>query len=329
MFERYVSDYGFGGGDMTSAGDGGVLLFFQERQKSGDQGQSSLWTKPRESPPNVSVSRLSDGRLLGVSHDPRPDFVQAAGLNGSTYSVSFSEDDGETWTAPQGICSTPGCYYIHNDRILELSGGRILIPANRVPEESFGKEIETSDQSGAFYSDDGGKTWNESNWISAALPGDHLAESIAVELPDGRVKAFMRCTTGYMRQSVSEDGGASWQQETATQLRMPCAPFTVRQDPFTGWYFAVWIRSFPAPQYQYPRSPLCLALSRDGTETWQFLCELENNPMHSYGYPTLHFTEDFLLTAYYENNRGREYNSAAHRVKLRGMTRAEALGVAE
>lgn len=169
--------------------------------------------------PMAAITRLADGRLIGLSYDPKPPQVVEANLNGSTLSIWFSSDDGDTWQGPTALCSTPGCYYVHNGRILQLSTGRILIPANWVPSSCYGKDIETSDLSGAFYSDDNGATWQESNWIAAETPGDHLAESIAVELKDGTVKCFMRSTSGYMRQAISKDGGVTWEKEYATQLQ--------------------------------------------------------------------------------------------------------------
>jgi sialidase-1 len=258
--------------------------------------------------------------------NPQPEKVKKAEVNGSTYSVIFSNDEGETWSEPQSICRKDGCYYVHNDRILQLSDGRIIIPANFVPEESYGNGIETSDNHGCFYSDDNGKTWKESNWISAQNEGDHLAESIAVELPDGRVKAFMRSTSGYMRQSISKDRGETWEPEYATALRMPCSPFTVKKDPHTGHYFAVWINSFPAPfpapTCLYPRSPLSLAVSQDNTESWKFLFDIECNPYHAYGYPALHIAKDHLIMTYCVDTRGRSFHPP-HRGKLKVFDREE------
>ena len=181
--------------------------------------------------------------------------------------------------------------------------------------------METSDLAGAFYSDDNGATWKESNWIAASTPGDHLAESIAVELPGGQVKCFMRCTSGYMRQALSRDGGVTWEPETATSLRMPCSPFTVVKDPFTRDYYAVWIHSFPAPVYQCPRSPLSLAVSHDNTASWEFLGDLECNPNCSYGYPVMAFQENHLFFLYYVNEQSRSFSYEQNRLKLKIMER--------
>ena len=142
-----------------------------------------------------------------------------------------------------------------------------------------------------------------------------------MELPGGQVKCFMRCTSGYMRQALSRDGGVTWEPETATSLRMPCSPFTVVKDPFTQDYYAVWIHSFPAPVYQCPRSPLSLAVSHDNTASWEFLGDLECNPNCSYGYPVMTFQENHLFFLYYVNEQSRSFSYEQNRLKLKIMER--------
>lgn len=317
MFEKIMTEPGYTCGELVKNQDGTFLLFCGPKRVYMD-GEKEIAEKDFCPPvPMAAITRLADGRLIGLSYDPKPPQVVEANLNGSTLSIWFSSDDGDTWQGPTALCSTPGCYYVHNGRILQLSTGRILIPANWVPSSCYGKDIETSDLSGAFYSDDNGATWQESNWIAAETPGDHLAESIAVELKDGTVKCFMRSTSGYMRQAISKDGGVTWEKEYATQLRMPCSPFAVEKDPYTGNYYAAWINSFPAPVYQYPRCPLALAVSIDETETWQILQELENDPACSYGYPVIEFSPDRIFLLYYVNPDGRGYHASSHRLKLK------------
>lgn len=323
MLEQFMTPGGYTCGEMVKQEDGTVLVFSGETRACFD-GARELWRTAFHPPVELmAISRLQDGRLIGLSYDdPKPAEVTAAGLNGSTFSLWYSKDSGESWEGPQALCTNPGCYYVHNGRILQLSSGRILIPANWVPPQAYGKGIETSDLAGAFYSDDNGATWKESNWIAASTPGDHLAESIAVELPGGQVKCFMRSTSGYMRQALSRDGGITWEPETATSLRMPCSPFTVAKDPYTQDYYAVWIHSFPAPVYQFPRSPLSLAVSHDNTASWEFLGDLECNPNCNYGYPVMAFQENHLLFLYYVNEQSRSFSYEQNRLKLKIIERA-------
>ena len=231
MLRKMMTKGGHTCGEIVRSADGSFLLFCGDRRVT-LRGEEEVCEKKFAPPaPMAAISRLADGRLIGLSYDdPKPSEVVQAGLNGSEPSLWVFGGDGGSLGGPHAVWASPGVYYVHNGRILQLSSGRILIPANWVPPEAYGKDIETSDRSGAFYSDDNGATWKESNWISASTPGDHLAESIAVELPDGRVKCFMRSTSGYMRQAISNDGGATGGAGYATSVRMPCPTFTVRRD---------------------------------------------------------------------------------------------------
>ncbi len=324
MYETFLSGYGHTNPSMVTDSEGRLLIFCEDSRITLEKGREMSRVPAKNS--MAAIARLRDGRLIGASYDdPKPERVLAAKLNGSTLSVAFSEDDGLSWSSPTPLCKTPGCYYVHNGRIHQLSTGRILVMANKVPESKFHTGIETADLSGAFYSDDNGVTWRESNWIDAQREGDHLAETIAVELPDGTVKSFMRSTSGYLRESVSRDGGATWEPEKATALRMPLSPFNVSLDPYTGFYFAIWINSFPAPDYLYPRSPLSLAVSRDNTESWEFLRDLEEDPHSNYGYPVAAYTPEGLALLYSVNSDSRSYNHARHRVKLKLLDRKEIL----
>ena len=324
MFERFITDYGYTGGNIVPTNDGGILIFAQNIDKSYDDGLHFVSSVENTSQAR-SVYRLKSGELIGITMNEKPEAVTKAKLNGSTFNAIFSYNDGLSWTKPNKICRKNGCYYVHNDRILQLSNGRILIPANWLPEEFFENGVETSDLHGSFYSDDNGKTWQESNWISAQNPKDHLAESIAVELSDGTVKAFMRSPSGYVRQSISYDNGQTWEPETGTSLRMPCAPFTVKKDPYSDFYFVIWTNCFPAPKYQYPRSPISLGVSRDETLSWEPICELDSNPQGNYGYPALFFTLDHIIITYYVNEKVRNFRSEFNRIKLKILDRKKVL----
>ncbi|WP_339757152.1 sialidase family protein [Algoriphagus aquimarinus] len=88
--------------------------------------------------------------------------------------------------------------------------GRIYIAANHSqgpPQEEF-KDY----QAHGFYSDDHGKTFKVSE--SVKFPGSN--ESIAAELPDGRMIMSTRNQRGDIRSRIlaySEDGGATWSEQ--------------------------------------------------------------------------------------------------------------------
>lgn len=88
--------------------------------------------------------------------------------------------------------------------------GRIYVAANHSkgdPQDEF-KDY----QAHGFYSDDHGKTFNISESIK--FPGSN--ESIAAELPDGRMIMSTRNQRGDIRSRIlaySEDGGATWSEQ--------------------------------------------------------------------------------------------------------------------
>ena len=85
------------------------------------------------------------------------------------------------------------------------------------------------------------------------------------------------------------------------------APFAIKRDPYTGYIFVVWDNSYPSNHRLYPRTPICLGVSRDEAKTWDFIAELDNNPADNYGYPAIHFMEDRLLIPYYEGVNSRSF----------------------
>jgi hypothetical protein len=132
---------------------------------------------------------------------------------------------------------------------------------------------------------------------------------------------YARTGVGYLYRSRSFNDGISWEPSQASCLRSPCAPFCVAHDQHSGKYFAVWDNSFPSPVHQYPRCPICLAVSDDGIN-WRQILELDNNPSHSYGYPMIDFDCDEILITYYESPV-REFKKEIHKLKLRVISRGE------
>ena len=64
-------------------------------------------------------------------------------------------------------------------------------------------------------------------------------------------------------------------------------------------------------------------MSRDDGKTWEFICDIENDPMSSYGYPSIFFTKDEILVSYYEELGYRPFNPAEQRCKLSIFRRAD------
>jgi hypothetical protein len=150
-----------------------------------------------------------------------------------------------------------------------------------------------------------------------------MCEPNAIERDDGTLVMLARTGKGYLYRCDSTDGGETWSEERPTTLRSPLAPFHMSKDPYTGWVFIAWHNSFPGPVVQCPRSPLSLAVSRDGCDSWEFICDIENDPMSSYGYPAFHFTRDSVIVAYYETLGHRKFVKEEQHAKVAVFKRSE------
>lgn len=147
--------------------------------------------------------------------------------------MSYSDDDGKTWSAPRDI--TPG---LRKDwmkflgtgpgtRIVLRNGphkGRILIPVYTTNNVSH---LDGSQSSRVIYSDDHGKTWHAGEAVNdnRQVDGQKIhsstmnnrraqnTESTVVQLNNGDVKLFMRGLTGDLQVATSKDGGVTWEKD--------------------------------------------------------------------------------------------------------------------
>ena len=131
--------------------------------------------------------------------------------------MSYSDDDGKTWSAPKDI--THG---IRKDWMHFL--GRLVIPIYTTNNVSY---LSGSQSSRVIYSDDHGETWQAGEAVndnrpvgnqtihSSTMnnPGAQNTESTVVQLNNGDLKLFMRGLTGDLQVATSHDGGATWDKE--------------------------------------------------------------------------------------------------------------------
>lgn len=147
--------------------------------------------------------------------------------------MSYSDDDGRTWSSPRDITASlrrrgmkflgigPGKGIVlkwgpHAGRI-------IIIPAYST---NWKSHLRGSQSSRLIYSDDHGKTWhtgkavNDNRVLSNgekihSLTMDNKkeqnTESVPVQLKNGDIKLFMRNLTGNLEVATSKDGGETWQ----------------------------------------------------------------------------------------------------------------------
>lgn len=147
--------------------------------------------------------------------------------------MSYSDDDGKTWSAPRDI--TPG---LRKDWMKFLGTGpgtgivlrngphkgRILIPVYTTNNVSH---LDGSQSSRVIYSDDHGKTWHAGEAVNdnRQVDGQKIhsstmnnkraqnTESTVVQLNNGDVKLFMRGLIGDLQVATSKDGGVTWEKD--------------------------------------------------------------------------------------------------------------------
>lgn len=247
---------------------------------------------------------------------------------------SHSHDEGETWSPPVN-CSAPlGFPYIvvNNDRLRQLTSGRLVIPADLYPEEpwNFYDLNRTSAPSclGLIYSDDLGQTWQLSATTriaddqiiaphqlpDASLPSwqhfrqffDRNQEPGVEELADGRLLLYCRTTLGYMYQAYSGDQGKSWSPlQAATDLVTCNGPQSIRRRPGQAELFCLYNDRRHVPyadqeRFWHWRTPLSAAVSHDHGASWQKLGDIENEE-HNYCYSSILFAGDRIWLTHYQS----------------------------
>lgn len=328
MITKYMAEHDVIGATVIESLDGGLLMMYSSVDgkhffKSFDAFRTIAeeWIVPIDSiTANANLIRLKDKRLMTIvrriSKNP-----SIAEIDGASFYTFFSDDDGHTFYEGGRVNKQEACYYLMNNRIFRLRSGRILLPMCYVPHELADMEhFEKSGLSGCFYSDDEGQTWQEGKWLSEESV-DQLAEPMVTDGGNGVLHMYMRTGHGYLYHSVSYDDGVSWERAEASMLRSPCAPFCVNFDPYSELYYVIWDNSFPSPRQNYPRSPICIAKSHDCVN-WELIGELDNDPMRSYGYPMLYFTEKEIIVTYYEAP-GRRFDKENQKLKLKIFERNE------
>jgi len=264
---------------------------------------------PNEGACNVmsaSLLRLRDGRI-GLF------YLRKNGLRDCRLWMRTSADEAATWTEPVRCIPAPGYFTVNNDRVVQLSTGRLVIPAalHRAKLDGDVWQDKAFDARGIamfFLSDDGGKTWRESrDWH--AFPGkcgSGLQEPGVIERQDGTLYAWCRTEAGSQYEMESADHGETWSVPRASRFHSPLSPLSMKRIPATGRLLAVWndhsraveggaIKRRPS---SWGRTPLTIATSEDDGRTWLPARDIETDPDRGFCYTAIHFTDDAVLLAY-------------------------------
>ena len=342
----------------NSEGDFAVLrngdILFAYSRYVGDSGHD-------DAPCNVAALRSTDG---GTHFSPVPfDLAQAADhgtknimsvslcrLRGGTLCLFYLCKQGpqsemylKRCTDEDALAFAPAerivpqkkdiYYVVNNSRVCMLPDGSLLLPIARhkiVTRENGSRSGVYFGSCCFFKGDPEGKNWRQvSRVIRMPFPGysgTGLQEPGAVVLPDGRIYGYFRTDRAFQYESFSSDGGKSWTRPVQSRFTSPDSPMLIRQNPYSGVYFAVWN---PIPNYNgrldgetrwihAGRNPLVLAVSENGLDFSPYTV-LEDAADHGFCYPAMLFlSEKELLLSYCCG--GEEDGACLSRTAIRHIT---------
>jgi sialidase-1 len=203
----------------------------------------------------------------------------------------------DQWTTPTRVSSLPGYHVMNNDRVIELSNGRLLAP---IALTSDIRKQYTAQKCLCCISNDGGTTWRPGK-EQVGLDGSAAMEPGVVELKDGRILMIIRTSLGYIYTSHSADKGETWSEPKAAPLVAPAAPASITRIPSTGDLLLIWINNPKGAKASWKeRTPLSAAISRDDGKTWINQRNIEDDPKGSFGYCSITFAGPRALLTYYD-----------------------------
>ena len=265
---------------------------------SHDGGRS--WELPRVLQPNVGRQNVMSVTLrrLPPGHDESPlgmfYLVKNSPSDLKAY-LRVSSDDARTFGEPILVTDAPGYHVLNNDRITQLSSGRLICPVAWTADVSKQGHFVAQ----CFLSDDRGRTW-----LRAAdevdQPGRGAMEPEVVQLDSGRLMMIVRTQLGFIATSISSDGGDHWSATSRLPLAAPEAPATLRRIPATGDLVLIWNNNYEkSASHGGKRTPLTSAVSPDEGQTWSHLRNIEHRADQTFAYTSLLFHQDRVLLGYY------------------------------
>ncbi|MFB3921771.1 MAG: exo-alpha-sialidase [Terriglobia bacterium] len=186
-----------------------------------------------------------------------------------TGAYKTSSDNGRTWS--EATLLPAGLLGPIKDKPIRLLNGDILAGTSVESYRSWTAWVERSS--------DEGQTWTKHGPI--VIPGQPygLIQPSLVELSPDHVRAFMRSRQGFIYAADSNDGGRTWSSARPTTLPNPNAGIdAVRLTD--GRILMVYNHS------TRERTPLSVAMSSDGGETWTPFAQLETQP-GEFSYPAV------------------------------------------
>jgi Neuraminidase (sialidase) len=246
---------------------------------------------------SVSLLRLKSGQIALF-------YLRKNSLQDCRPMMRLSGDEAKTWSSPiECITDEVGYYVLNNSRVIQLSGGRLVMPTAL---HVFDRGRLQPGRIIVYLSDDAGNTWRRSRSVldrDASGARINLMEPGVVEVSTNHILMVIRTELGCQYYSESNDQGETWTTPYASKLLSPEAPATLARIPSTGDLLVVWNNHEGQPEAyrrrQPPiRTPLGAAISRDGGKTWGMHKLIEAESGHGYCYTAIAFSGERVLLGF-------------------------------
>ena len=156
-----------------------------------------------------------------------------------------------------------------------------------------------TDRYGYMISDDEGKTFTRH--YGAEKFCTSYDETMAYQKKDGSIRLFSRNRTREIAESISHDGGLTWDAATSTGIASPDTRFFVSRTP-SGRVILV------NNDMKEQRERMSVWLSDDDGESWKYK-KLVDDPTHHLTYPDVDFYDGKIYLVY---DRGRRFENEIH-----------------
>jgi hypothetical protein len=241
----------------------------------------------------ISFLRLQDGRLAFLAHR------HVLSLHGGGLpAISFSSDNGKTWTSAEPVGFPEGVWYVMNDRLIQMRSGRMVVPVSHMP-TGLGTYEGDRNLGLCFFSDDGGKTWKKSTKPADLNDGRGMAEPCVAQTGKNQLLMLARTGSGFIYLSRSKDGGDTWSVPEPSTLTAACSPLTLKTLP-DGRLIVFYDHAQPLKKGAFfPRTPLVYAVSENKGRTWSEPVIVDDDGMEKNDrqniYPSVCFTKEGML----------------------------------
>jgi Neuraminidase (sialidase) len=297
----YYSQFFGGSRDHSPARIAGIHS--DDRGKTWSKPVTVLDDKSAANLMSVSLLRLASGRIAFFS-------CRKSDLDCHPY-VRISDDEAVTWSEPVRVVPAPGYFVLNNDRVIQTTAGRLIVPVafhrSKIERGGIEKAFDPRGIDLWYLSDDEGKTWREADtWYGMhARSNTGLQEPGVVELADGTLFSWARTDQRSQYGCTSKDGGQSWTAPMATSLVSPTSPASIKRIPGSGDLLVIYNDHSGRHPFTTAdrRMPLVSAISKDDGKTWSPSKVLEDAPDGGFCYTAIHFVDDAVLLAYCAGTR--------------------------